>query len=152
METTSVYYRSTGGQRPMTTPSLRIMVLLVLVPFMMQGEALASDFLGELKMRRASTREAQVEVSDIVMKYIAAGSNVESVKEFLERNQFPVEIKLIDGCVVRLVASRHERGIFSLFGFTPLALMGFYNEVRIIVDVQENNVTRAQGFIFYHSL
>ena len=104
-----------------------------------------SDIRSDIALMRATDKSQTVNLDAIVSQYIHPGMGRAAVEHYLSTNDFklyPVAASQPGGAA--FVAVRKDRGLMAFFGF--------FDEVRIVVDVEKDAVVKATGTLFSHSL
>ena len=122
----------------------RFVFLLMTGFIFFQGCAMEAGIVGDVKQVRQGNKEANIDVSDIVKKYISLSADRIAVEDYLKTQKFELYNQPIalDGSQV-LVATYSQK---SLLNF------GFEDEIRVIVVFVNNKVDSSRGMLFFHSL
>lgn len=114
------------------------------------GSIPRENIVSEAIARRALSRDAMVDVSDIVEKYIAAGEDRKAVVRYLTALSFELRFQLmeIDG-VEALIATRSplER---TLGNYSPVPFP-YFDKLEVIVYFDGQLVRNASGQLIYRT-
>lgn len=111
-------------------------------------------FMDEVKAVRAENKSSEVNIDEIVAKYVPAGTRKDAALKFCLVNElkiYPVhdkrhfDSKTYDESIV---CSRNMMKEWYLFWTWWI----WHDEVRIILDIKNDVVAHTHGFIFTHSL
>ncbi len=124
---------------------IKNMTIAVLVAscFALQGCSERRDIVSDVWELRKENRYAKVDISSIVQKYILVGTSKSDVEIYLKSHGFKWEDKTNPLDDSRLVARYYEKS-FS-------AMLGFYDEIRVIVEFENKVVKNAEGWLFFHA-
>jgi hypothetical protein len=136
----------TSDLPPPLTPfkTLRLAIASVLL-LISQGCAMSSSFVSEAKEVRQSNKDANIDISELVMKYIPAGTAKEAAENFLQSNKFILNYQPI--------APDKSQTLIAVFAEKSLlASLGFHDEIRVIIVFENGTAKRASGKLIYRSL
>lgn len=122
----------------------RFIFLLMTGFIFFQEHAIAKDIVDDIKQVRQSNKEANIDVSDIVKKYIPSSADRSTVEDYLKTQKFTLHNQPTapDGSQT-LVAVYSENKWFDL---------GFHDEIRVIVVFINNKVDKSSGKLIFRSL
>ncbi|GGY24448.1 hypothetical protein GCM10011289_30080 [Paludibacterium paludis] len=119
--------------------------ILAGVFFIVQGCAMANDIVGDIKKIRESNKDANIDISGIVKKYILVGTHKAAVENYLKEHKFSLNDQPIaPDRLQTLVAVYVERNM--------LTSVVFHDEIRVIVVFENGVVKTAGGRLIYRAL
>lgn len=108
-----------------------------------EKKMMSSNLVKEIKTFRKTNRKANIEITMLIENYIPKGISKQEAIVFLEDNGFKVHLTPKKGAKPEYIVGQiNNRG----------DLLGFYDEYRIVLDVEGEKVTKSWGAIFYHAL
>lgn len=122
----------------------RLIFLLVTGLIFFQGCAMAGDIVGDVKQVRQGNKEANIDISDIVKKYIFSSADRNTVEDYLKAQKFALNNQPI--------ASDGSQTLVAIYSEKSLLNVGFHDEIRVIVVFVNNKVDRASGKLIFRSL
>ncbi|MFN7882003.1 MAG: hypothetical protein ACK5PF_03180 [bacterium] len=112
--------------------------------YFFQGCAMAGDIVGDVKQVRQANKEANIDISDIVKKYISSSADRNTVEDYLRTQKFALNNQP--------VASDGSQTLVAIYSEKNLLNVGFHDEIRVIVVFVNNKVDRANGKLIFRSL
>lgn len=111
--------------------------------FVFQGCAVDDDIVNAVKKIRQSNRDAQVDVSNIVKDYILIGMPKKDVEDYFNRHRYSLyyEKNNTDNDIFIVASIKINRSI-----------IGFYDEIRVIIELEDEKVKSTRGWLFFHAL
>ncbi|MGC0155359.1 hypothetical protein ACPRNU_23100 [Chromobacterium vaccinii] len=119
---------------------LTAMVLSVFLLF--HGCGVDDGIIGDVKQLRKVNGRIDVDISDIVKKHIAIGEKREVVERYLVRYKFRVHY-------VPILAGEQEAIVAVHIVESSRNILGFHDEIRVIVDFESSVVSSVSGRIIY---
>jgi len=109
-----------------------------------QGCAMAGDIVGDVKQVRHNNKEANIDVSDIVKRYISLSADRNTVEDYLKTQKFMLNNQP--------VASDGSQTLVAIYSEKSFLNVGFHDEIRVIVVFVSDKVDRTSGKLIYRSL
>lgn len=122
----------------------RLIFLLVTGLIFFQGCAMAGDIVGDVKQVRQGNKEANIDVSDIVKKYIPLSADRSAVEDFLKTQKFTLHNQP--------TSSDGSQTLVAIYSEKNLLNIGFHDEIRVIVVFVDNKVDKSSGKLILRSL
>lgn len=122
----------------------RLIFLLMMGFIFFQGRAMAGDIVSDVKQVRQGNKEANIDVSDIVKKYISLSADRSAVECYLKTQKFKINNQPI--------AADGSQTLVAIYSGKSLLDVGFHDEIRVIVVFVNNKVDRSSGKLIFRSL
>lgn len=119
-------------------------VFLLMAGLIFQGCAMAGDIVGDVKQVRQDNKEANIDVSDIVKKYISLSADRSAVEDYLKAQKFTLNNQPI--------SSDGSQALVAIYSEKSLLNFGFHDEIRVIVVFVNNKVDRSSGTLIFRAL
>ncbi len=98
-------------------------------------------FMDEVKAIRKKDGAAKIEIHDLAAKYVPVGTRKGAAEDFCKANGFKI-----------YPPTDKEEVLLCSLDMTKWYLLGFGDEVRIIMRIKDGIVVAVKGFIFYQAL
>jgi hypothetical protein len=102
---------------------------------------LVSEIFANEKKKHAGMSQ---DVTSIARKHLAAGTSAKDARALLERRGFKVYQDTVCNppCTRRVLASFDERHWYQIG----------YDEIRLLIEMQDESVLNVRGYLFHHTL
>lgn len=119
------------------------LLLLITGLFSFQGFSMAEGIVSDIKKIRRSNADANIDVSEVVKKYISVAADKNGVESYLRAQKFQLHNQpLTSDGTQTLVAVYSDRYLN----------IGFHDEIRVIVVFIDNKVVSTNGKLIFRSL
>lgn len=118
-------------------------ILILSALFLLPGKAMSDTLLDAVKVHRKSHKQANLEITQIVTRFIPNGCSEELAMETLLKNDFRV---------YRRDSRKNDDEVEVIAVRKPSTVHGFGDEIQIGFSIRDRQVHEVWGMLIYRAL
>jgi hypothetical protein len=116
--------------------------------FVREGHVIEQSMITDAQARRKTNHAAAIDISDIVNKYMKPGVAQESADDYLSNLGF----KIVADEPSPNKGESHLIFERALSDKSPVSSLGFHDEVRVFITVENGLTSKVSGILFFKAL